>query len=76
MLFDAKVLSKFFVIVTPPLILIVIVSFSIRFDYLISLAILLITLLTLLVMSKLIFGTIPNDGEMKDLGYESNKIHY
>ena len=59
MLFDAKVLSKFFVIVTPPLILIVIVSFSIRFDYLISLAILLVTLITLLVMSKFIFDTIP-----------------
>ena len=59
MLFDAKVLSKFFVLVTPPLILIVIVSFSIRFDYLISLVILLVTLMTLLVISKFIFGTIP-----------------
>jgi len=60
MLFDAKVLSKFFVLVTPPLIIIVITSFSIRFDYLISLATLLVTLMALLVMSKFIFGSIQN----------------
>jgi len=58
MLFDAKILSKFFVLVTPPLILIVIVSFSIRFDYLISMSILLATLIVLLILSKFIFSTI------------------
>lgn len=60
MLFDAKVLSKFFVLVTPPLILIVIVSFYIKFDYLTSLSILLITLVILLIMSKFIFGKISD----------------
>ena len=59
MLFDAKVLSKFFVLVTPPLIIIVIASFSIRFDYLISLATLLVTLMALLVLSRFIFRSIP-----------------
>ena len=60
MLFDAKVLSKFFVLVTPPLIIIVITSFSIRFDYLISLATLLVTLMALLVLSRFIFGSMSN----------------
>jgi hypothetical protein len=60
MLFDAKVLSKFFVLVTTPLILIVIVSFYIKFDYLTSLSILLITLVILLIMSKFIFGKISD----------------
>lgn len=59
MLFDAKVLSKFFFLVTPPLIIIVIASFSIRFDYLISLATLSVTLVALLILSRFIFGTIP-----------------
>lgn len=59
MLFDVKVLSKFFLLVTPPLIVIVIASFSIKFDYLISLITLLLTLMTLIFLSIFIFGTIP-----------------
>lgn len=68
MLFDAKVLTKFFVLVTPPLILIVIISFSIRFDYLISVSILLATLILLLIMSKLIFNRIPDKWRYERFG--------
>jgi hypothetical protein len=59
MLFDAKVLSKFFTLVTPPLIVMVIVSFSIKFNYFLSLVALIITLIILLILSKLIFSAIP-----------------
>ncbi|MCC7572261.1 MAG: hypothetical protein KO464_02600 [Candidatus Methanofastidiosum sp.] len=59
MLFDAKVLSKFFALVTPPLIVMVIVSFSIKFNYSISLVTLIVTLTILLFFSKIIFSTIP-----------------
>ncbi len=69
MLFDAKVLSKFFALVTPPLIVIVIVSFSIRFNYFHSLVTLVATLVLLLILSKLIFSTIPKKWKDERFGF-------
>ena len=69
MLFDAKVLSKFFALITPPLLVIVIVSFSIRFNYFHSLVTLVATLVLLLILSKLIFSTIPKKWKDERFGF-------